>query len=501
MSDDYGFQARRAQGGRSPLCGLVQISQGRRARQQPQPNQPAYPDATPVRLSGDNINAQQPAEELRADGPNQVAQPAPTPPEQPQEQPPEVPQEVPEVPELPREPDQQQPDPTTQPIIDPLTGAPQQQPDDTTGVSRRVGLRTIPPPAPDNIPPFIPPVPGREIFQAYVPVPKKSSRTWGDPSWVEDAVENNEDLTRTSLAPTPVEAYRHIKSAGNYMGLFGPPQASLPAMMASRIAGIITPFMDYISSGAFSPAFGKAQSHALANAQARWKMQKEYMEMQREHMLDLNEQSVRAYRAHVTQAREIYEKYRTGQFNNAPGGAEAELERQLRQWAVNDRDSINALNGGGVKQLENWLDTLDARADEMAVSGRSLRGSDKRRNKAAGGKGEGYTGEDLTTGGGEAKEDVDATGRKIVRDKPLPTKERPSEPSEPSPGEGVESSQDLDAKIGKSLGLNDRGMAYARDLAATGKIGGQTPNSFGQQFKGEKGINTWRKKIGRASCR
>src|SRR5262245_18266530 len=123
MSDDYGFQARRAQGGSMPplMSGLATIIQNFLGKNSgsPAPDEPIDPNKPTVPLSGDNINSQQPAQELRAAGPQSYA-PQEVPPEVPQEPSPEHPgPSTRQAPEVPAEPDQPQPDPTTQPIIEP----------------------------------------------------------------------------------------------------------------------------------------------------------------------------------------------------------------------------------------------------------------------------------------------------------------------------------------------------------------------------------------------
>src|SRR5215475_4101745 len=239
--------------------------------------------------------------------------------------------------------------------------------------------------------------PQRTDFQAFVPNSPKGYEHWGKPSWTEGAHDDYPDIARTSLAPAPHESYGIIRGAGGMLGQWASPAVSAPAMMAGNIAKLLGPFLDYVSGGKFTPAFNRAEGQSLAKQKFMLSQQREYFEMERERMMDLTDQAVRAQRSQVGEAKEIIDDYRFGVTDQATA------EQRLRDWANKNGDSRMGavIESGGLKRAMEWISNLEAKIDDMAAGNASLRASDRRRRVAAGGRPEGYTGRDLLEGGSE----------------------------------------------------------------------------------------------------
>src|SRR5215475_516267 len=239
--------------------------------------------------------------------------------------------------------------------------------------------------------------PQRTNFQAFVPHSPRGFEHWTKPPWQEATVDHYPDIGSTALAPAPHEAYGVIRGAGGMIGQWGSSAMSAPAMMAGNIAKILGPFLDYVSGGKFTPAFNRAEGQSLAKQKFMLSQQREYFEMERERMMDLTDQAVRAQRSQVGEAKEIIDDYRFGVTDQATA------EQRLRDWANKNGDSRMGavIESGGLKRAMEWISNLEAKIDDMAAGNASLRASDRRRRVAAGGRPEGYTGRDLLEGGSE----------------------------------------------------------------------------------------------------
>jgi len=492
MSDQYGFQARRAQGGVNPLGGLAQIIQNFLGGRPQPPEEPRDPNKPTVPLSGDNINAQQPAQELLADGPNQAV-PQDQPPEVPQDQPPEQGASTKQAPEVEREPDTAQPDPTTQPIIDPdLSGAqqvdeagfpPGTPPDATTGARTPVDPNAIHPPARD--PSLASPVspgsmreqglgrwpqqvrPGAR-FQAFVPSGIVGFKDWGKETWQNTVVDEN--IERTNLRPSKREAYGVYANAGSQLGQWASPAVSAPAMAAGAIAKMLGPFIDLLSGGGrhpFTQAFSAAETQSLAKQKFLWQQQKDYMEMQRDHMMDLGDQAVRTQRAEIEEARDAVAEYDAGIIN------EEQLGQRIRDWGnrTGHQKAAQAYESGGLKAFEYFLGRETAKINDLAGAGKTLREGDRKRQAAAGTP-EGGLDEAWLKGDDSRRGDRPP----MFGDRSRGTKEAAQESKATSP-------EEHDSEIADHNQLNEDGMAAARQLAETGLVNGKTPNQVAQQAK------------------
>lgn len=511
MTDQYqdgGFQARRQAGGVPPvnLGGLMQLISRYIAPQPPrQPDAPAYPDATPVPQSGEALP---PTQTLLPDGPNQVAQPAPPPPERgaSTRQPPEVE----------REPDAEQPDPTVQPIIDPDVSPPEtMQPiidPATGGPSTDPRIRTVVVP-PDAIAaggggpgaraakaenpaavaaPAIPRslidprtlqeqrgLPQRTDFQAFVPFSPKGYEHWGKPPWQERVVDTDPAITRTSLAPAPHEAYGGVQRAGLALGQWGTGPGAPFAMAAGAIAKMLGPFIDMLSGGGrtpFTSAFNAAETQSLAKQKFMWSQYKDFYEMERERMLDHGDEAVRREREDINRARDIIETAKNNGYSaNAKENWDI-AEQKLREWAVGRPKLLGVLDNGGIKALEAQLGWEDAQIDNLAINNRSLRASDRRRAEARGAKGgptdldKEWSSEDTPSGGDQR----DAAGRLIP-----PGRGREEAPPEPKEDE-TESMSDVDREIARKPNrkLSRSAMNAAHQVLNKGVPEGMTRTSM-----------------------
>ena len=478
---NFGGLAQLIQGGLGPLIQSFLAPRPLPAQRDLGPQQTALqqpPTSTQLEERPQQQPQEPPQQQQAPEQPPQQEQP----PEQPQQQPPEQP------PEQQPEPPQQQGDPTTQPIIEPYR--PEQPPQPPA--SAQPALQPSPVSPAQMAQSWS--LPQRTNFQAFVPNSPKGYQTWGKPKWTEQAVEADPEIMRTSLAPSQREAYGVIGGAAAQMGQWGNPATSAPAMAAGAIAKFLGPFIDMLSGGGktpFTSAFNAAETQSLNKQKFLWQQQKEYFEMQREHMLDLNDQAVRAHRATIGEARDVLEEYKIGTID------EPQARQRLIEWAQRNGDDklLAAIDSGGLKAAENWLAHREAKIDDMAIAGRSLRASDRRRREAAGGKPEGYTGRDLVEGGdkGDDEERTDASGRRLLPGASGTTRTGRLDDDQRQPVADAASPDEVDQQVGKTYGLNSKGVAFARDLAETGKVEGQTPTAFGNQFKGREGIETWRK--------
>jgi len=488
------MQERRQAGGVPPqaISNLFQLVSGFLGGQQqrPQPPQgPAYPDATPVPQSG--AGEMPPTQTLLADGPNQVAQPAPLPPATPQEPPPPVtPQEQQKPPEVAREPDRPQPDPTTQPIIEPASGGPMQ-----STAREMEPQKTAASPIPPSL---IDPrtlqeqrgLPQRTDFQAFVPFSPKGWQKWGQPRWQERVVDTDPEITRTVHAPAPHEAYRGIQNAGLALGQFGTGPGAPFAMAAGSIAKFLGPFIDMLSGGGrtpFTSAFNAAETQSLAKQKFMWQQYKDYYEMQRDHMEDNADEAVRRERDDLNRARDIIETAKNHGFHPTDEKKNWDIaEQKLREWAVNRPKLLGVLDGSGIKGLETQLDWEDAQIDNLAINNRSLRASDRRRAEARSAKGGGPTDLDRewSSEGTKGGDQRDAKGRLIP-----PGKDRAEGPDEAEPKEDETASMsESDREIAQRRKLSRSAMNAAHQVFHKGVPEGQTrtsmkagaPNTYGK---------------------
>lgn len=342
--------------------------------------------------------------------------------------------------------------------------------------------------------------PQQQDFQAYVPQSPVGYERWGKRLWIEDAQEAYPDIGRTALAPGGRENYNIAQGAGRQLGQNSWPAVSGPAMAAGNIAKMLGPFLDYVGGGKFTPAFNRMERQSLAKQQFALRAQREYLEMERERMMDLNDMAIANFRRDIAPAQEVMDDYHHEVLGKGLAN-EQEAWNRLHDWALRTGHTKlqHALENGGLRAGESWLNDENAKINDLALANGGLRASDRARAARAGaaGRPEGYSGEDLVEGGGEGDEvRRDAAGRPIAPGLREPKAEAPA-PAAPT--EEAATPEDVDSQIKKKWGLSDQGMTFARSLSETGKVEGQTPTAFGNAIKTRQGKENWNKVLsGRA---
>lgn len=325
-----------------------------------------------------------------------------------------------------------------------------------------------------------------EGFQAYTPS-RTRDRGWGDDDlWERKALRNNPDIVRTSHMPTPHESYPLAHGAGKQISDYSAPAVAGPAGVASKLAGIISPFMDLVGGGTFSPAFGKAQGAALANQEAqlrmqmtRMKMNREYYEDERQHMLDAIDDSQLNHKRMLLDYDRVFERFRLDK-SFTREQAEEEIRQLNQEYRHQYMDGM--LKTGGMAAVERHLKWEDAKYRDLGNAGATLRNSDRKRREAAGLDPNGSGLGDEWSGGGAKPGERALTGAEPgAGDEDEPAAEPKKDFSNPA-----------DEKIAKHYDLSPKAMEAAHDYLRDGTLPGKmTPKQLKDQLRNRTGDNKY----------
>lgn len=328
------------------------------------------------------------------------------------------------------------------------------------------GKVTEMPPKPDQTPQ------PRRVPQQYAPAVRQPPERWGDIPIGIKAIEHNPEVMNTIYAPTPYESYPIMKGAGSKLEMMAAPAVAGPAGVASRIAGMIIPVLDYIGGGTAGPAFGKAYGAVMKGRETEMKIQKDRMEMQREYyeqqrqrMIDSAQDSRVAHQAMLLEYERVFSLYK----NNLIDEKQAEQMVEELNLKHNHQHLNGRLHNAGLKAVENYLMDEHAYMVDMWNAQESLTQSDRRRRKDAGLDPDTDLDKDWLEGGGRS--------RTRPGERPLPMhgdaeKEaeaaKPPDPDKPVPGSDEE-------EVAKKYHLSASGRRAMHEQLEKGEIPGMTP--------------------------
>jgi hypothetical protein len=270
-------------------------------------------------------------------------------------------------------------------------------------------------------------------------------------------------LEFTTVLPSRDEAPGVIRGAGKQMAMFGPPSVAGPAKVASDIAGIIGPFLDFYSKNAFSSHYrstmlGETQQQEaqVRMQEARMRMQSEQMQLLHQQMLENGAQAIANSSLIMSKYSDIFNKHDAGTIDDA---AYHEALDNLNQETGHSTFGVLLANKGPGAVRQQLLED-DAKLRDFWSAYAVLDYADKTKKKQTGDQSD-----DWTDGSGSSARDA------LFKGQAEETREASADQTKaPTPDDAKSTLK----KIQKDNGLNDQGMNAAQDIVEQGDVPGMT---------------------------
>lgn len=334
------------------------------------------------------------------------------------------------------------PEPPPPPPGQPATPAPT---DPASRLDTPKPVKTVTGPAPDMQP---------QTFQRYTPASTTHHREWGKPPWGTRAIRDHPAIVDTTHMPHPNEATGIIQGAGRQLGTWGSPSVQPLAQLASGLASIVGPALDFFSHNAFSTAYRENMLGGLQAQQMKLRMQSEQMQIDHQRMIDAASQAVINSNLETSKYSDIIDGFERGDLT------QKEAEQEFAEQAGNDQILLNELHNHGLRGAYNLINSRNAKARDMWTSVASLENATTSRGKTVGAESAYDKSLDASAdaGGGRA----------------LPG--GPGEPAEPErPAD--QSPEDLDKQIMHDYHISKQALGDAKSLSR-GSLSGETANAY-----------------------